>query len=554
MVCCALFIGMAHAQGQTKFSYEGKTYVTNSHRLLVNNHSTNARRHTYKTVEEALRAIEHKDQTDTLWTEIYIEPSVYWMDNPDDDAIRLPRKGEGTPFAMEININRLHLIGMSTKAEDVVLACNRGQTQGADGNFTMFHFIGNDFIADNITFGNYCNVDLVYPRNPKLNRKKRRDAIVQAQLAICNGDRYTLNNCRFISRLNLCPFVGAPHTTFRQCYFECTDDALCGTGIYEQCQFTLYSSKPFYTTDPNIGATFVDCDIHSKTQGTQYLTKMSGPVTMTNCRWTSDDPSLVIEWNKRPDPRHRCTMTGCTLNGKPLYVAQPTEPLPVSLPPFAMGVQTEVKPGQWTLDCYKPLDTKNRDWTADNTRSSWGYAEGIDGGEGCWGLVQLQKGARMMFTPADTTQEVNRQTCVISLVPCKSGGQGFGSATTQYLDICIKFSTRTLTGYGLRLQRTPDYDHSVVVSLVEYADGCVTPITQPQRCDLFKGLCTIRIEAIDSQLTATLNHTPRTANGNSSMQTLQATMPHPNHFGGFHLQHTGSTGASAIVIQSILLK
>ena len=216
------------------------------------------------------------------------------------------------------------MIGMSDKAEDVVLACNRGQTQGADGNFTMFHFIGSDFKADNITFGNYCNVDLEYPRNPKLNRAKRRNAIVQAQLAICQGDRYTLTNCRFISRLNLCPFVGAPHTNFERCYFECTDDALCGTGIYRQCRFTLFSSKPFYTTDGIQGATFIDCDLHSKTKGTQYLTKASGPVSMTDCRWTSDDPMLTIEWTKRPDPRHRCVMTGCTLNGKPLNVPQPT--------------------------------------------------------------------------------------------------------------------------------------------------------------------------------------------------------------------------------------
>lgn len=545
---------MVTANAQTKFNYQGQQLTTGSHRMLVDNRTTKAKHHTYRTVEEALRAAEQKAETDTLWTEIYISPSVYWMDNPDDQAIRRPRKGETTPFAMEVKVNRIRLIGMSTQAEDVVLACNRGQTQGADGNFTMFHFVGNDFKAENITFGNYCNVDLVYPRNTKLNRAKRQKAIVQAQLAICQGDRYELTNCRFISRLNLCPFVGAPHTMFRQCYFECTDDALCGTGVYEQCRFTFYSSKPFYTTDPKIGATFIDCDIHSKTHGTQYLTKVSGPVTMTNCRWTSDDPELTIEWNKRPDPRHRCLMTGNTLNGKPLHVAQPTEPLPVSLPPFALGVKTDILAGQWTLDCHKPLDTMDRDWTTDNSQSSWAYAEGVDGAEGCWGLVQLQKGARMMFTPVDESAKVNRQQCQITLVPCKSGGQGFGSATTQYLDICIKFDTHSLTGYGLRLQRTPDYDHSVVASLVEYTNGHISHITQPQRCDLFKGHCTITLTAIDTHLSATITSSAATSGGPLAQQMLQSEMPHPNSFGGFHLQHTGSTGASAVVIQSILLK
>ena len=30
----------------------------------------------------------------------------------------------------------------------------------------------------------------------------------------------------------------------------------------------------------------------------------------------------------------------------------------------------------------------------------------------------------------------------------KTAGQGFGSATGQYLDLYIKFDTRTLTGYA----------------------------------------------------------------------------------------------------------
>ena len=36
-----------------------------------------------------------------------------------------------------------------------------------------------------------------------------------------------------------------------------------------------------------------------------------------------------------------------------------------------------------------------------------------------------------------------------------------------------------------------------------------------------------------------------------SVQTLCATMLHPNRYGGVHLQHTGTTGASATVVQSV---
>jgi deoxyxylulose-5-phosphate synthase len=38
------------------------------------------------------------------------------------------------------------------------------------------------------------------------------------------------------------------------------------------------------------------------------------------------------------------------------------------------------------------------------------------------------------------------------------------------------------------------------------------------------------------------------------IQTITAAMPHPNSFGGFHLQHTGSAGESATLIASIEMK
>ena len=161
-------------------------------------------------------------------------------------------------------------------------------------------------------------------------------------------------------------------------------------------------------------------------------------------------------------------------------------------------------------------------------------------------MVQVQKGARLMFTPK-TSEPTMKQECVVALDPCKSAGQGFGSATGQYLDICIKFDTKTLTGYGLRFVRTPDYDHAVETVLVEYVNGKIAPICEPQRCDLFKKGCVVRLNAEGKTLKAQIEQGGET-------QQMDAEMPHPNDFGGFHLQHTGSTGASATVIRSIKIK
>ena len=410
-------------EAQTRFQMGGQQVTSSAHRLYVNDQmKTRPSRYTFRTVNEALLFAQANNDKDTLWTDICIEPSVYWIDDPDDPVVRVSDVPRESPFGLKVKVDRLRLIGLSDNPEDVVIACNRGQTQGSDGNFTMLHFTGSDIHAENITFGNYCNVDLVYPRNPRLNRPKRNPAIVQAQLVICRGDRYTIRNCRFISRLNLCPFVGADHVDFDHCYFECTDDALCGTGTYRQCGFTFYGSKPFYATSRE-GATFIDCDIHSKVRGIQYLTKASSPVTMRDCRWTSDDPDLQLAWTPKPNPKHVCVMTGCTLNGRPYNVpTTPDVPMPLAPVNLPIANQPQIIPGAWTLDAYKPDDISQYNWTVRSDIPVWAFGEGEDGADGCFGLVPMVRGARMMYTGREGEQ-YQGQRLSLSLDPCKEMDQ-----------------------------------------------------------------------------------------------------------------------------------
>ena len=245
-------------------------------------------------------------------------------------------------------------------------------------------------------------------------------------------------------------------------------------------------------------------------------------------------------------------MEHCTLNGKPLNVPPtPDVPMAVTTPLLPMVNQPLLAEGRWTLDAYKPKDTAGYDWSvADLTGSAaapapsaWCYGEGVDGAEGCYGMIQNVRGARMMYT-GKADEHYGNQTLTVELSPCKSAGQGFGSATGQYLDLCIKFDTHTLTGYGLRFVRTPAYDRAVEVVLVAYRDGEVTTLGQPQQCTLFKKNCRVTLSAVGSQLTALVEQGGR-------QQQLAATITRPNNFGGIHIQHTGSVGASATVIQSV---
>jgi len=269
----------------------------------------------FNSVNEAAKHL--MDGTETSPMELYIAPYVYWIDNPDDTATRVPKSGT-TPFGLEIKCEWLTFYGLSDDPGNVVLASNRGQTMGASGNFTLFRLSGQGTRAENVTFGNYCNIDLDYPLKPGLGRKKRGSAIVQAQLVFCDGDKLVARNTRFVSRLNLCPFIGGKRTLFDHCHLECTDDALNGTAVYLDCTFGFYSGKPFYGTS-GTGAVFFNCDIRSYTRGEQYFTKSRGQVAVLDTRISSETVDY-LGWRDIPEKESRNYQFNVQMNGKPVFI------------------------------------------------------------------------------------------------------------------------------------------------------------------------------------------------------------------------------------------
>ncbi|MDE7349494.1 MAG: hypothetical protein K2N25_00350 [Muribaculaceae bacterium] len=729
---------------------------------------------------------------------LLVAPSVYWLDDPDDTAIRSDK--DGIPFAVRLKCDSLTIIGLSENPEDVVFAANRGQTQGAIGNFTMFEFSGNNLEIKNITFGNYCNIDLIYPRNHDYDRPKRKDAIVQAQIGICRStDRLYAQNCRFISRLNLCPFVGARRSLYDDCYFECTDDALSGSAVYLDCRFTFFSSKPFYST-AETGAVFLNCDINCLGSGVQYFTKVPGQVTAIDTRfscpnpidirWTRDASDIVchqenISLNGSPytidadRPELGPSLSGSTFrnaykvdyNGKSLYnlpnllngtdgwdpkrmnsiisdieaetdavltglpvslrmdirtpeplndgdqvivmstpllwggypvapldsftfIAQNSNPvkkqvvIPVSTPEgltsrttltiepklrqapkfkkkpsirydesdgllhvdyslsgkgeddsrimwcrvieedsgrrvllmkesdatkgqtfkakagdLGNGIMAVVFPkfkdskygpleasevisltelahveeypesllstdfsdigiverdpgipGIWSFDVFKPADTSHVDWQpADGP--GWYYGKGFDASTGT-GIVQNEKGARMIYVPArDVCSDMK-----VSLVaePAKGEGQGFGSATSQYMDICVKFDPINLDGYALRIERTPDYDNAVSFSIVRYDKGVTSVISENVISDCFRNPCYIEVGIEDGVMRASA-YTEASRQGRSRspkvMEKVELSTPVASTYDtGFCIQHTGSTGPSSTLLRDLRIE
>ena len=725
----------------------------------------------FRTLQEAVRhLVPGTSATDRMT--ILLAPSVYWIDNPDDPTVRTGTGGR-PPIALTIDCPWLQLVGLAENAEDVVIAANRGQTQGAVGNFTMLSFHGDGIHLENLTIGNYCNVDLVYPRDPSQNRPRRADAITQAQLAFADGDFLTAENCRFISRLNTCPLNGGRRTIFTRCHFESTDDALEGRALYRQCTFQFFSSKPFYATS-RAGAMIIDSDLtllgaHGDNEAVekpyrQYLTKVSSPILLASCRFHADGP-VALAWTPYPARSLVCYERNLTLNGKPVsfsltdaahtvslpdnpwkgieqYLAtapakalfdfldelpihatlmphqttvvgdtvlsfrptflslgdrevskgkllsynvfNPTDtiqqqlvaqdyvnglrstavvearPTPLPAPTvvkkpvvvrendvlqldyslqlagrddrslvtwlrcddlygnnalsvavthldkpettyrlqagdvghyiiaqlqprhvrsgvgetvaavypkrieekdiatphmmetdfhdFPTKPQPIIGEGLWTLDGHKPADTNAQPWQPKT--DSWFYGSGIDGHRGT-GLLQKEKGARLLYTPTPTQQHGKNMSLTLTIDPGKTAGQGFGSATDQYLDIYIHFDAVTDSGYGLRIIRTTKHANAVDMFMMRYENGVATPLTDSVATTCFLTNCTVRLWTSDGQLhTHVSTTTPQRKSDLAREVRLSCDIPTPQSQ-GFGCQHTGSVGSSAIMFHQL---
>ena len=718
--------------------------------IMIDAETTVNAKHIYRTFQDAAARIADANNAEGIT--VYIRPGVYWIDDPDDNTVKIGENGR-EPFGMVLRCAptaKLRLIGMGSRPEDVVLASQRGQRQGAVGNFTMFDIWCGCLTVEKLTMGNYCNVDLVYPKNPKLNRPRRSDAITQAHVGYVHGDSLVAKKVRFISRLNLNPLNGAKNSYYEDCHFECTDDALNGNATYRHCNFDLYGEKPFWSTFGD-GALFVDCDFHVMGNNrTMYFCKRGGPVTVVNSRYHAPSDSMYIGWTAYPQRWLRCYQKGFTLNGKPYTIGnrQPQNTLtpdflndamqrpphltisqheatlrtgeddltltapgadgwrveqgyeqyatlrvgsdgtavvtptnntdetvdfcvvattadgresaclltvkPSILPPpgyvkapeirqdgrqifldyelalegrrdlsevtwlrdgiavsvthnepqrhytltkadvghdlcvmmrprhqrsnygkamktcfsvenvndtgssatlttdfhdFPCQWQPKVLPGFWTVDGYKPTDTAEFPWSFDSTKPMWEYGKGYNGAVG-YGLLQAQRGARLMYTPVNGSYGDMHLKLFVD--PTKTAGQGFGSATQQYMDVCLKFDTKTLTGYGLRIVRTTKHAKAVDFLLVRYDHGQVTPLTEPVASTCYRTNCTISVDFIGNVLTAHVETaTPQPAESALAKQVDLRAEVAPNAFGGVHIQHTGTCGESTTMLHQL---
>ena len=273
---------------------------------------------------------------------VLVAPGVYWVDDPDDGFVR-PERPANNPeedlYGMTINADWLHIVGLNNNKFTVVFAAARGQQQGSDGNFNLLRINSVGLMTENVTFGNYTNVDLNFPLDgslpdkKKLSRTKRFDAISQAQLfGGSNVSNAIAINTAFISRLNLAPFKAL----YINCYVETTGHSGGGSTY-------INSAIHLYGTNFSGGTQFYNSDIYleplpvstssvaiyeqgfgdnANTSGRAIDTRIHRGASLINHPLKPNMPA-GISWSTRTpkDPTVRSYQYNVTLDGKP-YVIQ----------------------------------------------------------------------------------------------------------------------------------------------------------------------------------------------------------------------------------------
>jgi hypothetical protein len=217
---------------------------------------------------------------------------------------------------------------------------------------------------------------------------------------------------------------------------------------------------------------------------------------------------------------------------------------------FPVEYQPQILSGFWTVDGYKPPITEDKDWQPILTVSYWRYGSGLDGAKD-FGLLQNGKGSRLLFTPVE--KKYGDMSLTITVDPCKAAGQGFGIAG-QYMDIFIKFDTKTLSGYALRIIRTTKFGRAVDFQLLKYENGMATAISEPVSTTCYRTPCTITVGVKGNRITA---HAETSAllqeakrPGLSETVDVSAEIT-PNTFGGIGFLHTGTGGANGTVFRQL---
>ena len=245
----------------------------------------------YRTIQEAADAIE--DGTWESPSVIDLKPDVYWTG------------GTQTKCGLVVNRNWLTIRGLGEGPEDTVIADARGHMVnsfpadgGANSPAQTMIVNGDGLHLENLTVGNYLNLDLVYPRDPSKNRPMASEVVTQAYALASKGnyDCWTVENCRIVGMLDTLSFH-LKRLYMHNTLIEGTKDFIGGgaAAVYEDCRILIHDTCPMYMAGRQ-GTLYRNCrfTVSLPDFDTVYLTKFGEQLMLDHCSFEGNVRHL--EW------------------------------------------------------------------------------------------------------------------------------------------------------------------------------------------------------------------------------------------------------------------
>lgn len=278
-------------------------------------------------------------------TTVYIAPGVYWTDLTyrkgfpfDDSGYVIPQPNVG----ISVIGDGITFLGLTQDAEDVRICGNRGEGGakglGAGGSWYTIA-VSTEFHAENVTFANYAQEDLVYPRDPSQNISKRIDSKNHAEVMRTVGrsiDKMLFRNVRFIGYLNMMAGFSPARAYYKDCFIQCTDDSIFegGMNVYENCTFNFCDNHPTWGAAAPGG---INALLGCKMVGTPMITHpmlsfakgarggsgnaASSIYAVIDCDFTGRIE--YVEWENKVHPDYRYAVHNNTIGAdrKPLVIS-----------------------------------------------------------------------------------------------------------------------------------------------------------------------------------------------------------------------------------------
>lgn len=320
--------------------------VDEKHRLLNAYASTEELENPY--VAKTLQTLgtlssDQRELTLPEGTTVYVVPGVYWTDTTYKEGGVIA----GPNIGLSLLGENISFLGLTEDATDAIICGNRGEGGetglGANGSWYSLG-ISSGFHSENITIANYAQEDLVYPRDPSQNMKKRIDSKNHAEvLTRANGtgapDKLYFENTRFVGYLNMMLGLAPNRAYFLDSFFQLTDDSIFagGVNVYENCTFHFFGNHPSVNGAANGGVSVLlgskivgmpqmtSTDVFLAKQSNSIGPNANGIFAIIDTQFTGRIESVEWENVVREDARHFVSNNTIGEDKKPLVIS-PSQP------------------------------------------------------------------------------------------------------------------------------------------------------------------------------------------------------------------------------------